>query len=115
MLIPQMSPNIRSETPADLASVRHVNELAFGQAEEADLVDTLRKNCPGLVSLVAEHENQIVGHILFSPAYIEGDGERLDGMALGPMAVLPDFQRQEIGSKLIRAGLAHQVWSQAPS
>ena len=107
MSIAELSANIRPETPADLASVRHVNELAFGQAEEADLVDALRKNCPGLVSLVAEYENQILGHILFSSAYIEAADDRQNGMALGPMAVLPDYQRQGIGSKLVRAGLAH--------
>jgi putative acetyltransferase len=110
----EMSQTIRPEVPADYASIRRVNSLAFGQSEEADLVEGLRSNCPDLVSLVAESEAQIVGHILFSPAFIEVDSGRLDGMALGPMAVLPEFQRQGTGSKLVRAGLAHTTLTSSP-
>ena len=105
---------IRSEAPADSASVRSVNELAFGQSEEADLVDSLRKGCHNLVSLVAESANQIVGHILFSPAFIECDGGTMAGMALGPMAVLPEFQRQGIGSQLVHAGLDQPEVASSP-
>jgi len=105
---------IRPEAPADKASIRRVNEFAFGQPEEADLVDSLRKDCPSLLSLVAESANQIVGHILFSPASIELDGGTIDGMALGPMAVLPECQRQGIGSQLVHAGLGQPEVASSP-
>jgi len=82
-----------------------VNELAFDKPQEADLVDRLRESCPGLVSLVAVSADQIVGHILFSPAVIEGKDRSLNGMGLAPIAVLPELQRQGIGKALIEAGI----------
>jgi len=77
---------------------------AFGQAPEADLVDRLRENCPDILSLVAIQDNRIVGHIAFSPVRIEDD-KAVDGMGLGPMAVLPEFQHQGIGSRMVQAGI----------
>jgi putative acetyltransferase len=62
---------IRRERPEDKQAVRAVNELAFGQAQEADIVDALRDACPGLVSLVAVLDGRVTGHILFSPAMLE--------------------------------------------
>jgi putative acetyltransferase len=85
--------------------VRHVNELAFETPAEANIVDTLRQSCPNLLSLVAEDGNRVVGHILFSPAVIDGSGRKIEGMGLAPMAVLPDRQRQGIGSDLVKRGL----------
>lgn len=58
---------IRPECPADLPAVRNVNERAFGQKAEADLVDTLRNAGKATISFVAVHQGQIVGHILFNP------------------------------------------------
>jgi len=95
---------IRPERPEDASQVRHVNELAFGQPLEADLVDKLRQACPDSLSLVAE-DDAIVGHILFTSVVIENGGRRLVGMGLAPMAVLPSHQRQGIGSELVRRGL----------
>jgi len=69
-------------------------------------VDELRGNCPDLLSLVAVRDGRVVGHILFSPATIEGDGRVVHGMGLAPLSVLPECQRQGIGSMLVRAGLA---------
>jgi putative acetyltransferase len=107
--------NIRRETAADFAAIRDVNEQAFGQREEADLIDNLRSNCSELVSLVAESDGLIVGHLLFSPALLElADGGRLEGTALGPMAVMPECQKQGVGSQLVRAGLAHPDIAAAP-
>ncbi len=77
---------------------------AFGQAPEASLVDRLRENCPSILSLVAIQDDRIVGHIVFSPVWIEDD-KTVDGMGLGPMAVLPEFQRQGVGSRLVQAGI----------
>lgn len=96
---------IRREMPADHPAVRRVNELAFGKPLEADRVDRLRGSCSGLVSLVAVSADQVVGHIFFSPAVIEGECRSLNGMGLAPIAVLPAFQRQGVGKALIGAGI----------
>lgn len=94
---------IRPERPEDSPQIRQVNELAFGQAAEADLVDKLRRACAEALSLVAEDDGAIVGHILFTPVVVEGPVTL--GMGLAPMAVRPDRQRQGIGSQLVRRGL----------
>jgi putative acetyltransferase len=96
---------IRPEVASDGESVRSVNLAAFDQPMEADLVDTLRQTCRASLSLVAELDGEIVGHILFTPAALDtGDGS-IEGMALAPMAVLPAFQRSGIGSRLVKEGL----------
>ena len=97
---------IRPERPEDTSQVRHVNELAFGQPAEADLVDRLRQACTDSLSWVAEDEDDaVVGHILFTSVVVESAGRRVVGMGLAPMAVRPDRQRQGVGSQLVRRGL----------
>jgi putative acetyltransferase len=99
---------IRAEMLADVEAIRRVNELAFGRPEEADVVDRLRQARIPFLSLVAEDGSAIVGHILFTPAIVEvgQDGEqRVAGMGLAPLAVIPDRQRQGLGSLLVRRGL----------
>jgi putative acetyltransferase len=100
-----MSALIRSETAADLDAIRHVNRLAFGQEDEARLVDALREGGFVRLSLVAEQGGQVVGHILFSDLPIITDAETTPALALAPMAVLPGFQNRGIGSALVRRGL----------
>ena len=95
---------VRAERPEDVSAIRIVNERAFGRREEGDIVDRLRENCPDFISLVAE-DGGVVGAILFTPAVIESSGRRIDGMQLAPLAVLPERQRQGIGSALVRRGL----------
>ena len=98
---------VRQEEPGDAAAIRTINERAFDQPEEANIVDTLRTNSPGLLlSLVAVLDDQVVGHILFSPAKIEATDRLVLGMGLAPMAVLPEHQRQGIGSILVSTGIA---------
>jgi len=96
--------SIRRERPEDIGSIRAVNEAAFGEHTEADIVDALRHACPDLLPLVAESDGEIVGHILFSPVTIEDGSGSTQGMGLAPMAVMPNRQRQGIGAKLIEAG-----------
>jgi putative acetyltransferase len=99
-----MALKIRAETPADREAVFAVHAAAFATRSEADLVDALRERAQPTVSLVAESGGRIVGHILFSPAFLDRrPGVRI--MALGPMSVLPDCQRAGIGAALVRAGL----------
>jgi putative acetyltransferase len=95
----------RPESAADHDAIRQVNRLAFGQDDEARLVDALRDGGYIRVSLMAERDRQIVGHILFSDLPIITDSDTIPALALAPMAVLPDFQRQGIGSELVRRGL----------
>ena len=98
---------VRPECAADYSAIDEVNRLAFGQEDEARLVRELR-NVEGFtseLSLVAVKNNNVVGHLLFSPIRIESPDGSTPAIALAPMSVLPAFQRQGIGSKLVRAGL----------
>ncbi len=96
---------IRPETAADRAAIHRVNERAFGRTNEAALVDALRQNAQPHISLVAAAAEHVIGHIFFSPVSIAAvDGEFI-ALGLGPMAVLPEYQRQGIGSRLVRCGL----------
>jgi putative acetyltransferase len=83
-----------------------VNELAFGGPIEADIVDALRANGNAHISLVAEVDGRVAGHVLFSPFYVDSPEGTVTSIALGPVAVLPSVQGQGIGSALIEAGLA---------
>ena len=91
---------IRKERPGDIPAIRDVNTRAFEQDQEANIVDALRANGAASLSLVATLNARVVGHIMYSPAEVS----QLTGAGLGPMAVLPEHQRQGIGSKLIEAG-----------
>jgi putative acetyltransferase len=96
---------IRPEQSLDRDAVRLVNERAFGGHEEADLVEALHRAQAAVVALVAEVGAGIVGHILFSPVEVEHSmGKRLLGLA--PMSVEPGHQKQGIGGRLVREGLA---------
>jgi putative acetyltransferase len=95
---------VRSEGPADAKAVRAVNESAFGSTLEADIVEAMRKHEVYTISLVADLDGSVLGHILFSPVRLSGHME-LHLMGLGPMSVLPNHQRNGIGSALVREGL----------
>ena len=95
---------IRAETREDYTAVRQVNEQAFGRADEANLVDVLRGRARPYISVVAEVGGRVVGHIFFSPVTIESESSAFSALALGPMAVLPEWQNQGVGSELIHRG-----------
>jgi putative acetyltransferase len=97
---------IRAEQPHDREKIRIVNEAAFVRSDEADLIDGLRAEGAVLASLVAEIDSQIVGHILFSRMTVETAQGPVAAVSLAPMAVLPDHQGRQIGSQLVRRGLA---------
>ena len=99
---------IHQESPTEIAAIHSVNKQAFnGREAEANLVDVIRnseKFIPEL-SLVAEENGQIVGHILFSRVHIEIENGQVPALALAPMAVLPEYQKLGIGTKLVKRGL----------
>jgi putative acetyltransferase len=77
----------------------------LGYHGEADIIERLRRSCPDLLSLVAEEQGRIVGHVLFSPVEIVGENRTETGMGLAPMCVSPGWQNQGIGSRLVETGL----------
>jgi putative acetyltransferase len=97
---------IRAERPEDVDAIRDVNERAFGNSAEARLVDRLRMANKIVISLVASHGHRIVGHILFSPVTVTNAPESMRAVGLAPMSVVPEYQNQGIGSRLVRDGLA---------
>lgn len=98
---------VRAETPEDVKAIDVVNLSAFEGEAEAQLVDTLR-NRAGFIrdlSLVAEINGRIVGHVLLSPVAREGGEGRDRVLALGPMSVVPSQSHRGIGSALIQAAV----------
>jgi putative acetyltransferase len=101
--------SIREEKDGDIAAIRHVNVQAFAGVEEADIVDRLRDSGSSVLSLIACHNDKIVGHIQFSPVQLEYEGTSIQGVGLGPMAVLPEYQRRGFGSDLVETGIGALV------
>lgn len=100
--------NLRPENAADAGAISDVVRLAFGREEEARLVEALRRD-PAFIpelSLVAEVESKVIGHLLFTLAPIMGRAETWPALALAPLSVRPTWQRQGVGSALMRHGLA---------
>lgn len=98
---------VRPEDPSDYAAIYEVNRYAFGQDNEAELVEALRRSPEFIpeLSLVAEVAGCVVGHILFSPTVITARTQAVPTLLLAPMAVDPDHQRRGVGSALVREGL----------
>lgn len=104
----EMNYEIRSETPADADAIRHLTIAAFEKAEhssgtEAAIVDALRAAGVLTISLVAEVDGDVVGHVAFSPITI--NDQDIGWFGLGPVSVHPDRQGEGIGNALIRRGL----------
>ena len=96
---------LRCETPEDIPAIHHIHTAAFGRPNEADLVDALRQHNALTISLVAVQDGRLVGHIALSPVTIASSTAIIAALGLAPMAVLPAYQRQGIGSQLVEAGL----------
>ena len=100
--------SIRPETPDDDDAITRVVTQAFGGMAEARLVQAIRGEVTFSreLSLVAIKSDKLVVHLLFVLIHIEDDrGRSTPAIALAPMAVLPEFQRQGIGSALVQRGL----------
>ncbi|MCO6511358.1 MAG: N-acetyltransferase [Aridibacter famidurans] len=95
---------IRPETENDIAAIQAVNVAAFENDAEARIVDELRKHADPFVSLVAERDGDVVGHIAFSPV-THSEKPELNILGLGPMAVVPELQKTGIGTFLVAKGL----------
>ena len=100
-----MTVTIRLETAVDAPNVFAVETAAFGRPAEAELVEKLQQAGVDTISLVALLDNALVGHVLFSPVTVKSDEGEFTAVALGPVAVSPDHQKESIGSALCRQGL----------
>ena len=99
---------IRPESPEDQAAIFEVIRLAFAgrpyaSGTESEVVDRLRDSDALTLSLVAVRQRQVIGQVAFSEAETGDESEIWH--ALGPVAVLPEFQKSGVGSALINAGL----------
>ena len=100
---------IRNERPGDIASIAYVTEEAFKTLEisnhtEQFIINALRAAGALTISLVAEMDGNVIGHIAFSPVTMS-DGTS-DWYGLGPVSVLPDYQNHGVGKALIEEGLS---------
>ena len=97
---------IRQESRTDYKRIRELNDGAFGSTEESQLIDKLRTASKVILSLVAEEEGEIIGHILFSRIQIEAKGAvPTPVVALAPMSVSSVHQKKGVGGALIQQGL----------
>jgi putative acetyltransferase len=106
--------NLREELPGDRESVRDVHGRAFGDHGPADhglvvadLVDALRETITPAngLSVVAEHDGQIVGHVMFTRSLLDAPRRLVDVQVLSPLGVMPEHHKRGIGSALVRHGL----------
>jgi len=100
---------IRQETDSDIQAITDITVAAFKTLEisnkiEQFIINALRSDGALTISLVAETEEKIIGHVAFSPVTIS-DGSK-GWYCLGPVSVLPEYQKQGIGQSLINNGLS---------
>ena len=96
---------IRKEKTEDYDAIDHVNRSAFGKEDAVGIVHRVREDGGMIVSLVAEDEEKIVGHILISEADFETTKGASKIAAIGPLVVLPEYQGKGVGSQLMHVGL----------
>jgi putative acetyltransferase len=95
---------LRFEKKEDIKGIHSVHVESFETDQEAKLVDDLRLGDLDLISLVAEENQKIIGHILFSPVFLDSN-IKIKMMGLAPLAILPTYQNRGIGTLLVRKGL----------
>lgn len=102
-----MKIKVRTEVAEDHNCITRVNDLAFEQDNESILITKLRDTNEFIpeLSLVAEVNNEVVGHILFYPVPVVDGKTNHTSLSLAPMSVLPEYQNKGIGSELIKVGL----------
>ena len=91
---------VRPAASTDHTAIRDLLKLAFGGADEAKLVDDLRRDGDIVLELVAVADREVVGHVLFSRLMISGEND-FAAVALAPLAVSPRFQKKGIGAALV--------------
>jgi len=100
-----VTPEIRPERPDDIAAITAVVTEAFGRTDEARLVARLRTAGALSLSLVAAYDDQVVGHVAFSPVTVSGNPDGFAVWGLAPLAIVPLHQKAGIGRLLVKAGL----------
>ena len=102
-----LNSTIRSESKSDYFEIKRINDLAFKQQAEGELIENLRKRAEFIpeLSLVAILKDSLVGHILFFPITIFAGEVSHPTLSLAPMAVIPELQHKGIGGELIIRGL----------
>ncbi|MGV3720322.1 MAG: GNAT family N-acetyltransferase [Actinomycetota bacterium] len=96
---------VRAGRAEDRGEIYGIHAAAFPSEMEARLVEALLDAGRGVVSLAAEVDGRLVGHVLFSPVTVERNEEASRGVGLAPVAVRPERQGQGVGGALIRAGI----------
>ncbi len=101
---------VRQSTESDKTDIENIQIKAFGESkgpEIAALVNGLfgDKTALPFLSLVAIENNELIGHILFTKVFVNNAGKSLPAQILAPLAVLPEFQKRGVGSRLIKEGL----------
>ncbi|MFF9640771.1 GNAT family N-acetyltransferase [Kitasatospora aureofaciens] len=99
----------RVECPEDAPATRRVHMAAFPGPDEADLVDALRRDpawLPGLSLVAVDDAGLVVGHALLTRLRVGDGGGTGDALALAPVAVAPEWQRQGVGELVVRAALS---------
>ena len=102
---------VRQESEKDYRGITVCNELAFKQMGEGVMVEAIRKNPKFIpeLSLVAEADAEIIGHILFFPIIIESNQNNFSSLSLAPMSVVPEYQNIGIGTRLVKNGLKKET------
>ena len=97
---------MRDAEPRDAAAIRAVHIAAFPTAAEADLVEALEREGDAVISLVAERDGEVLGHVLLSRMAVSNEQRAYRALGLAPVAVRSEAQSQGIGSALVRAALS---------
>lgn len=105
---------VRAEIPADSPAIRAIHLLAFPTPQESELVDRLRNNGAASLSMVAEYQRAVIGHVLFSPVQLGEGPAAVDGLGLAPVGVLPHRQKQGVGTLMISEALRKLAADKCP-